>query len=159
MLKRDLNAYELEHTLAAFIRTFGLHRGEQTPCGVNISVSEAHALTELARTSGLTQSELVTFLRLEKSTVSRLVKGLDKQGWLNKVAHPNDGRAQLLTLTTEGAQKAADIARARKAKFEALTRALPKSKRKAVLAALATLTEAVYESEKVHQHVRLACRA
>lgn len=145
----NTEAYELEHTLAAFVRAFGLHQSEQTPCGVNVSVSEAHTLAELARTGGLTQGELVTFLKLEKSTVSRLVQSLDERGWLNKEAHPTDGRARLLTLTPEGSKKAAHIAKARRAKFEALTSALPKPKREAVLTALATLTEAVHEAEKV----------
>ena len=147
--KEAVDAYELEHTLAVFIRAFGLHQAEQTPCGVSISVSEAHALTELGRTNGLTQSELVSFLRLEKSTVSRLVKGLVDKHWLKRDAHPADGRAHLLVLTSEGEKKTAQIAAARRAKFEALTQALPKSKRDSVLAALSTLVEAIYESEKV----------
>ena len=146
----DHTAYELEHTLAAFIRAFGLHQSEQTPCGVHVSVSEAYTLTELARTGGLTQSDLVTFLRLEKSTVSRLITGLSKRGWLTREAHPSDGRAYLLKLTREGEKKASTIAEARKAKFEALTRSLPETKRGAVLGALSTLVEALDESDKTH---------
>ena len=144
----SVDAYELEHTLAAFVRAFGLHQGEQTPCGVNVSVSEAHALTELARTGGLSQGELVSFLKLEKSSVSRLVQNLDKRGWLERKPHPTDGRAQLLTLTPEGHEKAAQVAKARRAKFDALTQALPDSKREAVLSALSTLVEALNETEK-----------
>ena len=150
MSNHDLDVYELEHTLAAFVRAFGLHQGEQTPCGVNISVSEAHTLAELARTGGLSQSDLVSFLKLEKSTVSRLIKNLDKQGWLIRTPHPSDRRAQLLVLTEEGAAKAKQVAKARRAKFDALTNALPKSKREAVLSALSTLTEALHETENVH---------
>lgn len=144
----EVTAEELEHTLAAFIRAFGLHQGEQTPCGVNVSVSEAHALTELARTDGLTQGELVVFLKLEKSTVSRLVTGLGERGWLEREVHPSDGRAYLLKLTTEGKQKALQIAKARRAKFEALTRSLPETKRAAVLSALSTLVEALHEASE-----------
>lgn len=149
IVKLNVDAYELEHTFAAFVRAFGLHQNEQTPCGVSVGVSEAHTLTELARTGGLTQSDLVTFLKLEKSTVSRLVQSLEKRAWLKKEPHPTDGRAQLLTLTSEGSKKAAHIAEARKAKFEALTSVLPEPKREAVLSALATLTEAIHETEKV----------
>ena len=145
----EVDSYELEHTLAAFIRAFGLHQAEQTPCGISVSVSEAQTLTELARTNGLTQSELVSFLRLEKSTVSRLVKGLDRRGWLERTAHPADGRAHLLTLTPEGKKKATQIATARREKFSALTQALPETQRETVLAALSTLVEAIHESEKV----------
>ena len=137
----------LENSLAAFVRAFGLHQGERTPCGVDLSVSEAHALTELRRTGGLSQSELVSFLNLEKSSVSRLVLGLEKRGWLSKSAHPTDRRARLLTLTKSGEQKAAQVAEARSAKFATLTNALPENRRAAVLAALNTLTEALRETE------------
>ena len=151
MLPNDpVGTSELEHTLAAFVRAFGLHQSEQTPCGVNVSVSEAHTLTELARTGGLTQSELVTFLNLEKSTVSRLLKGLEKRAWLERRPHASDGRAYLLTLTAEGSKKAQQIAKARRAKFEALTQALPEAKREAVVAALSTLVEAARETVPVH---------
>ena len=147
--KEAVDAYELEHTLATFVRAFGLHQAEQTPCGVSVSVSEAHALTELGRTNGLTQSELVSFLRLEKSTVSRLVKGLAAKNWLRRDAHPADGRAHLLVLTSEGEKKTTQIAAARREKFAALTQLLPETKRDAVLAALSTLVEAIHESEQV----------
>ncbi len=140
---------ELEYTLAAFIRAFGLHRSEQTPCGVNVGVSEAHTLTELARTGGLTQSELVIFLNLEKSTVSRLLNGLEKRAWLERRPHAADRRAHLLILTSEGNKKAEQIAKARRARFEALTRALPETERGAVIAALSTLVEAAHETVPV----------
>ena len=148
MSRIEVTAYELEHTLAAFVRAFGLHQGDQTPCGVNISVSEAHTLAELARGGGLTQSDLVTFLRLEKSTVSRLVTGLGKRGWLLRETHPTDGRAHLLKLTAEGEKKAAQVVKARQEKFAALTQSLPETKRAAVLSALSTLVEALHESDK-----------
>jgi len=146
---QNQDIYELEHTLAAFVRAFGLHQTEQTPCGITISVSEAHTLIELARTKGLSQSELTSFLKLEKSTVSRLIQNLDKKGWLTRKPHPNDGRAHLLILTSEGEKKAAQVAKARRAKFESLTQSLTKTKQEAVLSALATLTEALNETQTV----------
>jgi len=145
----DQDIYELEHTLAAFVRAFGLHQTEQTPCGITISVSEVHTLIELARTKGLSQSELTGFLKLEKSTVSRLIQNLDKKGWLARKPHPTDGRAHLLILTSEGEKKAAQVAKARRAKFKSLTQSLPKTKQEAVLSALVTLTEALNETQKV----------
>jgi DNA-binding MarR family transcriptional regulator len=141
--------YRLEHTLAAFIRAFGLHQGEQTPCGISVSVSEAHTLTELARTGGLSQKDLIQFLKLEKSTISRLIQNLEKRGWVKRSAHPSDGRSQLLMLTPGGEKKAIQIAKARRAKFEILAKNLPRAKRETVLAALDLLTEAMNESKNV----------
>ena len=138
---------ELEQTMMAFVRAFGLRQPEQTPCGQPVGVSEAHALTELARGQGLTQSDLVTKLRLEKSTVSRLVSGLQRRGWTERRAHPSDGRAYSLFLTEEGERVAGQIAAARREKFESLLRALPETQRPAVIAALSHLVEALHEDQ------------
>ncbi len=148
-IKDKTTSYELEHTLAAFVRAFGLHQSDQTPCGITITVSEAHTLTELARTKGLSQTELTSFLKLEKSTVSRLILNLSKKNWLERKPHPTDKRANLLMLTLEGEKKAAQVAKARRAKFDAITNSLPHSKREAVLSALSTLTEVLNETENV----------
>lgn len=128
-----------------FVRAFGLHQPDQTPCGQPIGVSEAHALAELAKGEGLSQRDLVTRLRLEKSTVSRLVSGLQKREWVERRAHPSDGRAYHLFLTGEGERVARKVAAARRQKFESLLRALPETQRPAVITALSHLVEALHD--------------
>jgi DNA-binding MarR family transcriptional regulator len=93
------DAQVLQDRLVSFIRAFGLHQPEHTPCGQPIPVSEAHALAELTRDAPLGQAELGRRLRLEKSTVSRLVGQLIGRGWLERRPDPGDGRATLLVLT------------------------------------------------------------
>ncbi|MEO0332092.1 MAG: helix-turn-helix domain-containing protein [Bacteroidota bacterium] len=70
--------------LIAFIRSFGLHHPERTPCGQSVPVVEAHALMELTQAKALSQTELSQQLSLEKSTVSRLVRSLDRRGWIKR---------------------------------------------------------------------------
>jgi DNA-binding MarR family transcriptional regulator len=118
-------AQALEEGLMAFVRAFGLHQPDRTPCGQPVSVSEAYALAELSREGGLTSSDLVERLRLEKSTVSRLVAQLAGRGWLERRPHPKDGRAVALDITPEGGRVAAQIALARRKKFEGIVNALP----------------------------------
>jgi DNA-binding MarR family transcriptional regulator len=137
------DAQALQDRLVGFIRAFGLHQPERTPCGQPIPVSEAHALAELARDPPLGQAELARRLGLEKSTVSRLVGQLAGRGWLHRRPDPDDGRATLLALTPTGQQAAADLAAARAAKFTRLLDRIPPAERAAVLGALATLTEAL----------------
>jgi DNA-binding MarR family transcriptional regulator len=136
----------LQDRLTAFIRAFGLHQPEQTPCGQPIPVSEAHALIDLARAPDqrLGQHQLTQRLRLQKSTVSRLVGQLERRGWLRREPHPDDGRATLLVLTPAGHDAAEQLARARRAKFAALLAAIPAQQRDSVLHALDTLVEALY---------------
>lgn len=133
----------LQRRLVGFVRAFGLHQPERTPCGQPLPVSEAHALLELDADQPLTQQELGTRLRLQKSTVSRLVDSLERRGWLHRSAHPSDGRAILLRLTTEGSATAEAIARARETKFSQLLGAIPADERETVLHALTVLTEAL----------------
>jgi len=135
----------LQHELIAFIRAFGLHRPDQTPCGQPVAVAEAHALMELAQEAPLSQNDLVVRLRLEKSTVSRLVSQLEQRGWIERQRNAVDGRVLDLRLTEAGRRMASDIAVARQAKFARILEAIPEEKRAFVLDALQTLVEAMRE--------------
>jgi DNA-binding MarR family transcriptional regulator len=133
----------LQESMIAFVRAFGLHRPSETPCGNPIPVSEAHALMELARGGGMTQSELGLRLRLEKSTVSRLVGNLVVRGWLERERDPSDGRAMHLHLTERGLRAAAELEEARRQKFAALFDRIPEEDREQVVRVLASMTEAL----------------
>jgi DNA-binding MarR family transcriptional regulator len=133
----------LQERMIELIRAFGLHRPDRTPCGRPVSVSEAHAVTELARGAPLTQSDLAARLLLEKSTVSRLVAGLVARGWVERVRDSADGRAVRLHLTDRGARAAAEIGEARRRKFAAVVERIPDEERDAVLDALGVLAEAM----------------
>jgi DNA-binding MarR family transcriptional regulator len=133
----------LQERMIAFVRAFGLHRPSETPCGKPVPVSEAHALMELGRGGGMTQSELGLRLRLEKSTVSRLVGNLVVRGWLERERDPSDGRAMLLHLTERGLRAAAELEEARRQKFAALFDRIPEEDREQVVRVLASMTEAL----------------
>jgi len=131
----------LQEQIVAFIRAFGLHRPDQTACGEPVSVSEAHALMELAAEEVLRPAELALRLRLEKSTVSRLVGQLEKRDWLTKEPDDSDGRAVQLRLTEAGKAAAGKLAQARADKFDALMSALPEDRRDRVIEGFKTLVE------------------
>ena len=134
---------ELQEAVARFVRAFGLHRPDRTPCGRPIPVSEAHALSELARDGALRQNELAHRLRLEKSTTSRLVTQLVGRGWVERTSAPGDGRGVLLRLTPAGERAAGELAAARRNRFSAILARVPEPERVNVLHALEVLTEAV----------------
>ncbi|MDW5323636.1 MarR family winged helix-turn-helix transcriptional regulator [Plantactinospora sp. KLBMP9567] len=135
-------ARAMRDAVSHFVRMFGLHRPEQTPCGQAMSVSEAHALAEIHREGGLRQVELARRLRLEKSTVSRLVGQLVGRGWLERTGAAGDGRGVWLTLTAQGCRAADRLAAAREARFAALLDRIPPDERPAILAAVRRLAEA-----------------
>jgi DNA-binding MarR family transcriptional regulator len=92
----------IEELLSQLIRTLGLHRPITIPGGETLSLSEALALTELAARSPLSQRELGDRLQLEKSSVSRLVAGLERQGWLTRERDPENRRLYRCALTEHG---------------------------------------------------------
>lgn len=138
-------ARELQEAVGRFVRAFGLHQPDQTPCGKPIPVSEAHALSELTREGELRQIDLAYRLRLEKSTTSRIVSQLVARGWVERTPAPGDGRGVLVRLTPLGHTMAEELAAARQARFAAALDRIPASDREAVLRSLTLLTEAVDE--------------
>lgn len=139
-------AGELQEAVSRFVRAFGLHQPDQTPCGRPIPVSEAHALGELARDGELRQVDLVQRLRLEKSTVSRIVSQLAARGWVERGPALGDGRGVLVRLTPQGRTAAEELAAARRARFGAALDRIPADARETVLRSLTLLTEAVDEA-------------
>lgn len=69
-------------------------------CGV--SMAQCHALLEIAERDSTTVSELAENMYLDKSTLSRTVDGLVKEGWVERVINPDNRRAQVLTLAPAG---------------------------------------------------------
>lgn len=135
----------VQDALMRFVRNFGLHQPDRTPCGQPLPVSEAHALAEIARDGSLRQVELGRRLRLEKSTVSRLVANLLGRGWVQRCPATEDGRGVLLALTNAGLAAAERQADARRDRFRALLSRVPDEQRAAVVDTLRILAEVTDE--------------
>ena len=139
------DALALQARITAFVRAFGLHRPDQTPCGQPVPVSEAYALAELSRDGPLTQVELARRLRLEKSTISRLVGQLTTRGWVRRGRRDGDARLVWLELTDTGRKAADELGAARAARFDHLLAAIPAGQRQSVVDALTVLVEAAHD--------------
>jgi DNA-binding MarR family transcriptional regulator len=103
-------------------------------------------MLELSREPGLSQNGLAARLRLEKSSVSRIVTGLEKRGWVLRRRDTSDTRIVHVYLTDDGRNAAADVASSRQAKFERIFFAIPIGERAVVLASLDTLLEVIREA-------------
>lgn len=79
----------------------------------------AFGLLALLQDAGpLRAGDLVVRLGLDKSTVSRQVASLVALGLVDRSADPDDGRAQVLTPSVEGAARLAQIRTARRERWE-----------------------------------------
>ena len=132
--------------MVSLVRELGLHRPDRTPCGQPIAVAEAHALLELSREPGLSQNGLAAQLRLEKSTVSRIVTLLERRGWVERRRDKSDTRIVHVHLTRDGQDAAANLAASRQAKFSNIFTAIPAAERATVLHALNTLSQVIRET-------------
>jgi DNA-binding MarR family transcriptional regulator len=141
----DPQAAFQEH-MVHLVRSLGLHKPDETPCGQPISVGEAHALLEIARETGMTQNGLAARLRLEKSTVSRIAGMLEARGWIKRERDEHDARFIRLRLTAQGLKANANIGKSRAAKFGRIFAAIPANQRDAVLASLSLLLEVTDET-------------
>jgi DNA-binding MarR family transcriptional regulator len=135
---------QLQAEMIGFIWAFGLLATDRTPCGQPLAPSDAHALTEVVASNGLTQRELVDRLRLDRSSVSRLVDRLVARGWVERADGP-DRRTVRLAPTAAGRAVAAEVAEARAARFADLLEAIPADRRDQVLDTLRLLTAAARE--------------
>jgi DNA-binding MarR family transcriptional regulator len=133
---------DLQRRIVAFVRAFGLHQPDETPCGTPIPVSEAHALALLAEEGGLSQTELGARLRLRKSTVSRLVDQLEGRGWARREVGGTDARRRTVVLTAAGRKATDETAGRRATRMARLFDRIPERDRPAVMAALDALVEA-----------------
>lgn len=109
MAKPD--AETLRGLIHAFIRRFGLLDQTHTPCGLPITVSEAHALMELLQCPDMDQMELSRRLGLSKSATSRLLQRLKRRGQISRSRSRADGRAYSIRLTEKGKRQAEMINR------------------------------------------------
>jgi len=84
---------------------------EQTLAGTDLSPSAVHALIEIAEDRATSARDLSELLRLEKSSVSRLLKKLIETGDVVETQDEDDSRVKRLTLTTKGRDLFAAIAK------------------------------------------------
>ena len=143
------DAERFADAVVKFVRGFGLHRPERTPCGFDAGVAEAHALGELS-TGTLRQGDLAERLGLTKSTVSRLVGNLVDRGWVERCAVDDDGRGVTVALTKTGRSAAARLRKARTSRMRALLDAVPTERRREVVDVLALLETAARASDPQH---------
>jgi DNA-binding MarR family transcriptional regulator len=126
--------------------------------GVHASLSEVLALRELVEHPGMAQNELAERLGLEKSTVSRLVAGMEQRGWVSRDRDPGNRRYLRLTLTAHGDETARSIGTRLQEHHRILLGGLTPSELDALtvgLSALARVIEQVHTAAGADGHGRV----
>lgn len=142
MSRVDQDAERLQRAFSGMVRSLGLLRPDTTPCGQPITVTEAHALSELRDRGPMTQQHLAAALGLQKSTVSRLVDQLEERDLSSRSPNPNDRRSVLVGLTDNGAIRAERLSESRRDLFAGIIERLDANDRRTVIDGLTRLEEA-----------------
>ncbi len=87
--------------MSDLIRVYQFRDRDRTYCH-GVSVSQCYALEAVARHGAMTINQLAAHLYLSKSTVSRLVDGMERKGLIDRQSHPRDRRACLISPTNVG---------------------------------------------------------
>jgi DNA-binding MarR family transcriptional regulator len=69
-----------------------------------LSISRYYALHHIATAPGLSPSRLSQLMFCDKSNITRLLQGLERDGYVERRPHEQDGRVQRLYLTESGFQ-------------------------------------------------------
>lgn len=82
--------------------------------GIDMTAEQWGAIILLLNEQGMSQSEMAKRLCLEKSSLSRLVDGLERRGWAQRSKDLNDSRRRIVSATDKAfdtAEFCANIAR------------------------------------------------
>jgi DNA-binding MarR family transcriptional regulator len=135
----------LQRAIQELVRGLGLLDATQTPCGVPMPTSYAHALQVLGEGRCITQHALAGRLRLDKSTVSRMISALVDRCLVERATNPENRREALLSLTADGVRALGELQASARARHAALLERIPADKRGMVVDALRTLAAASRE--------------
>lgn len=110
----DTSIVDLERLYAELKELFlVLDEGDQFLFGqYGLSVTRFYALDHIKTTPGLTLRDLTDRLLCDKSNVTRLVKTLETNGYIERRAHETDGRSVRLHITPAGEKTHAEVAHA-----------------------------------------------
>jgi DNA-binding MarR family transcriptional regulator len=135
------DARELHGVLSDLMRVVQF-RDRDRICCYDVSVTQCYALEAILRRGPVTLNELAGHLFLDKSTASRVVKGLVEKGHVESRPHPEDGRAVQLVATSAGQKLHAAIERDLLAEVESLIADFDPEVRRALASLLARLGRA-----------------
>lgn len=82
-----------------------LNQLANTACCGGITLAQCHVLMEIENLVKTTTKQLSKNLLLDKSTLSRTIEGLKKQGLIKREGNARDRRLTILSLTKEGIDK------------------------------------------------------
>ncbi len=111
-----------------------------------LTTTQWQALGVLYHMPGLTHSELMEHLAIEPPSVTSLVNGMERKGWIRNEKCPDDARAKRLFLTPAGRRRIEKVRRATEPIERRMAAALSESQRESLKALLRIVVESLKET-------------
>lgn len=116
---------------------------ELTDYGLNLE--QVEMLKTIQKNKGLCQKDLADKMRLDKITVSKLLKNLDKKDYITKKTLPADRRKKSLYLTDKGNKMIEEIKSILRRTTDILSKDFKEKERTKVLRLLKKMLDNIYE--------------
>lgn len=113
--------------------------------GSEYSATEARILFEVFTNDGCTASSIVKTLNIDKSYLSRIIRGYENKGYLYRTASEKDTRAYDLHLTEKGKERTQDFIEKSNDQIGEKVKALTESECERLISALNTVVDILKE--------------
>lgn len=121
---------------------------------LGLSQARYQVLSVLDSEGEQTQRDLALRLGVEQATMANTLTRMDRDGLIARKPHPDDGRAQLVTLTQAARDLTAPAHQATKAADQALLESLPAAEHALFLSMLDRLSNAIAATGPIPETAR-----
>lgn len=108
-----------------------------------LTITQSYVMEVIIRRRRLTLNDLAEEMNLDKSTLSRVVDGLERKGAVRRLPNPLDGRSVLLEATRSGTRRRARIEADIIAENETVLAPFAPTVRRDLVGLIGALTQAV----------------
>lgn len=115
-------------------------RDEVKPYG--FTTSQAYVLLTIRGSGSMTMQELSEELNLDRSTMTRVVKNLVRDGWVIRERNEEDRRQVMVTLSEKGTEISGELHHSVSEYYQKIIRHLPEGRVEEVLESIDFLTRA-----------------
>ena len=136
--------YYVREMLYVLMRRLGLLQKERMIC-CGPTLVQSHIIYEISKKQGISLNDLANILGLDKSTMSRHVQSLVKEGYVKSTPGEEDRRFTSLSLTTQGEAVQQRLAAQMTGYVLDIFKRIPDHKKAQVTESIELLLKAMYE--------------
>lgn len=120
--------------------------------GSEYSVTEARIFFEVYQREGCNAAHIASVMKVDKSYLSRILAGHERNGYLKRVSSPQDRRSYRLYLTPKGKQRAEEFIQKSNEEIRAVLGHLSEREQRQLSRALDVVMELLKKGEHTYEN-------